>query len=169
MYDAILHICRFGSYRRAGTEAGPEKKHTSQAQYVIKYSIGVERASGCIMSNTKKNKKSRSKDDFEERIMNIDTEYEDIPIDKKDPVMVKSQAIQTAHTMAMAGIITSIIPLLGLVLGIMAFLKLKGLGQIPYDLRRRFASSRALAKGAIAASIVMMVIMAILISSGMFR
>ena len=122
------------------------------------------------MSNTKNNKKnSKSKDEFEDRIMNVDMEYEDIPIDKKDPVMVKSQAIQTAHTMAMAGIITSVIPLLGLILGIMAFLKLKGLGQIPYDLRRRYASSRALAKGAIAASIVMMIIMAVLISSGMFK
>ena len=93
------------------------------------------------MSNTKNNKKKDNKrDEFEERIMNVDRQYEDVPIDKKDPVIVKSQAIQTAHTMAMAGIITSVIPLLGLILGILAFLKLKGLGQIPYDLRRRFAS-----------------------------
>ena len=101
--------------------------------------------------------------------MNVDRQYEDVPIDKKDPVIVKSQAIQTAHTMAMAGIITSVIPLLGLILGILAFLKLKGLGQIPYDLRRRFASSRALAKGAIAANIIMMVLIVVAISTGMIR
>ena len=121
------------------------------------------------MSNTKKNKKNKSKDEFEERVMNVDVQYEDIPVDKKDPVIVKSQAIQTAHTMAMAGIITSIIPLVGLILGILAFLKLKGLGQIPYDLRRRFASSRALAKGAIAASVIMMVIIVVAISSGALK
>lgn len=122
------------------------------------------------MSNTKNNKKKEPKrDEFEERIMNVDQQFEDVPLDKKDPVMVKSQAIQRAHTMAMAGIITSIIPLLGLLLGINAFLKLKGLGQIPYDLRRRFASARALSKGAIAASIVMMVIIVVAISSGMMR
>ena len=122
------------------------------------------------MSNTKNNKKKdNSRDEFEERIMNVDRQYEDVPIDKKDPVIVKSQAIQTAHTMAMAGIITSVIPLLGLILGILAFLKLKGLGQIPYDLRRRFASSRALAKGAIAANIIMMVFIVVAISTGMIR
>ena len=122
------------------------------------------------MSNTKNNKKKDNKrDEFEERIMNVDRQYEDVPIDKKDPVIVKSQAIQTAHTMAMAGIITSVIPLLGLILGILAFLKLKGLGQIPYDLRRRFASSRALAKGAIAANIIMMAIIVVAISTGMIR
>ena len=122
------------------------------------------------MSNTKNNKKKDNKrDEFEERIMNVDRQYEDVPIDKKDPVIVKSQAIQTAHTMAMAGIITSVIPLLGLILGILAFLKLKGLGQIPYDLRRRFASSRALAKGAIAANIIMMVFIVVAISTGMIR
>lgn len=122
------------------------------------------------MSNTKNNKKKDNKrDEFEERIMNVDRQYEDVPIDKKDPVIVKSQAIQTAHTMAMAGIITSVIPLLGLILGILAFLKLKGLGQIPYDLRRRFASSRALAKGAIAANIIMMVLIVVAISTGMIR
>ena len=55
------------------------------------------------MSNTKNNKKKDNKrDEFEERIMNVDRQYEDVPIDKKDPVIVKSQAIQTAHTMAMA-------------------------------------------------------------------
>ena len=122
------------------------------------------------MSNTKNNKKKDNKrDEFEERIMNVDRQYEDVPIDKKDPVIVKSQAIQTAHTMAMAGIITSVIPLIGLILGILAFLKLKGLGQIPYDLRRRFASSRALAKGAIAANIIMMVLIVVAISTGMIR
>jgi len=122
------------------------------------------------MSNTKNNKKKdKSRDEFEERIMNVDQQYEDVPLDKKDPVIVKSQAIQQAHTMAMAGLITSIVPLLGLILGILAFLKLKGLGQIPYDLRRRFASARALSKGAIAASIVMMVIIVVAISSGMMR
>lgn len=122
------------------------------------------------MSNTKNNKKKDNKrDEFEERIMNVDRQYEDVPIDKKDPVIVKSQAIQTAHTMAMAGIITSVIPILGLILGILAFLKLKGLGQIPYDLRRRFASSRALAKGAIAANIIMMVFIVVAISTGMIR
>lgn len=122
------------------------------------------------MSNTKNNKKKDNKrDEFEERIMNVDRQYEDVPIDKKDPVIVKSQAIQTAHTMAMAGIITSVIPLLGLILGILAFLKLKGLGQIPYDLRRRFASSRALAKGAIAANIIMMVLIVVALSTGMIR
>ena len=122
------------------------------------------------MSNTKNNKKKDNKrDEFEERIMNVDRQYEDVPIDKKDPVIVKSQAIQTAHTMAMAGIITSVIPLVGLILGILAFLKLKGLGQIPYDLRRRFASSRALAKGAIAANIIMMVLIVVAISTGMIR
>ena len=122
------------------------------------------------MSNTKNNKKKDNKrDEFEERIMNVDRQYEDVPIDKKDPVIVKSQAIQTAHTMAMAGIITSVIPLLGLILGILAFLKLKGLGQIPYDLRRRFASSRALAKGAIAANIIMMVLIVVAVSTGMIR
>ena len=71
--------------------------------------------------------------------------------------------------MAMAGIITSLVPLIGLILGIMAFLKLKGLGQIPYDLRRRYASARALSKGAIAASIIMMIIMAFIISSSMIK
>ena len=122
------------------------------------------------MSNTKNNKKKdKSRDEFEERIMNVDQQYEDVPLDKKDPVIVKSQAIQQAHTMAMAGLITSIVPLLGLILGILAFLKLKGLGQIPYDLRRRFASARALSKGAIAASIVMMIIIVVAISSGMMR
>ena len=122
------------------------------------------------MSNTKNNeKKDKSRDEFEERIMNVDQQYEDVPLDKKDPVIVKSQAIQQAHTMAMAGLITSIVPLLGLILGILAFLKLKGLGQIPYDLRRRFASARALSKGAIAASIVMMIIIVVAISSGMMR
>ena len=122
------------------------------------------------MSNTKNNKKKdKNRDEFEERIMNVDRQYEDVPIDKKDPVIVKSQAIQTAHTMAMAGIITSVIPLLGLILGILAFLKLKGLGQIPYDLRRRFASSRALAKGAIAANIIMMVLIVVALSTGMIR
>ena len=122
------------------------------------------------MSNTKNNKKKDNKrDEFEERIMNVDRQYEDVPIDKNDPVIVKSQAIQTAHTMAMAGIITSVIPLIGLILGILAFLKLKGLGQIPYDLRRRFASSRALAKGAIAANIIMMVLIVVAISTGMIR
>ena len=122
------------------------------------------------MSNKKKNKKKdKSRDEFEERIMNVDQQYEDVPLDKKDPVIVKSQAIQQAHTMAMAGLITSIVPLLGLILGILAFLKLKGLGQIPYDLRRRFASARALSKGAIAASIVMMIIIVVAISSGMMR
>ena len=122
------------------------------------------------MSNTKNNKKKdKSRDEFEERIMNVDQQYEDVPLDKKDPVIVKSQAIQQAHTMAMAGLITSIVPLLGLILGILAFLKLKGLGQIPYDLRRRFASARALSKGAIAASIVMMVIIVVAISSGVMR
>lgn len=122
------------------------------------------------MSNTKNNKKKENKrDEFEERIMNVDQQYEDVPLDKKDPVIIKSQAIQTAHTMALAGIITSIIPIIGLILGINAFLKLKGLGQIPYDLRRRFASARALSKGAIAASIVMMIIIVVAISSGMMR
>ena len=122
------------------------------------------------MSNTKNNKKKdKSRDEFEERIMNVDMQYEDVPIDKKDPVIVKSQAIQTAHTMAMAGIITAIVPILGLILGILAFLKLKGLGQIPYDLRRRFASARALSKGAIAANIIMMVFTVIAITSGMLK
>ena len=122
------------------------------------------------MSNTKNNKKnSKSRDEFEERIMNVDVEYEDIPIDKKDPIIVKSRAIQTAHTMAMAGIITSIVPVIGLILGILSFLKLKGLGQIPYDLRRRFASARALSKGAIAASIVMMVIITFMLTSGVLK
>ena len=122
------------------------------------------------MSNTKNNKKKdKSHDEFEERIMDVDVQYEDIPIDKKDPVIQKSRAIQQAHTMAMAGIVTSIVPIIGLILGILAFLKLKGLGQIPYDLRMRFASARALAKGAIAASIVMMVVMAVIFSSGMLK
>ena len=116
------------------------------------------------MSNNKKNKKNKSRDEFEERIMNVDVQYEDIPVDKKDPVIVKSQAIQMAHTLAMAGIITSIVPILGLLLGIFSYLKLKGLGQIPYDLRRRYASSRALSKGAIGASIMMMVIYVIALS-----
>ena len=97
------------------------------------------------MSNTKNNKKKdKSHDEFEERIMNVDVQYEDIPVDKKDPVIQKSRAIQQAHTMALAGIVTSIIPIIGLILGILAFLKLKGLGQIPYDLRMRFASARAI-------------------------
>ena len=122
------------------------------------------------MSNTKNNKKKdKSRDEFEERIMNVDMQCEDVPIDKKDPVIVKSHAIQQAHTMAMAGIITCIVPLLGLILGILAFLKLKGLGQIPYDLRRRFASSRALAKGAIAANIIMMVMIVVAVSSGLLK
>ncbi|MBQ3281188.1 MAG: hypothetical protein IJH41_02160 [Eubacterium sp.] len=122
------------------------------------------------MSNTKNNKKKdKSRDEFEDRIMDVDVQYEDIPVDKKDPVIMKSRAIQQAHTMAMAGIITSIIPIVGLILGILAFLKLKGLGQIPYDLRMRFASARALSKGAIAASIVMMIIMAVILSSGMIK
>ena len=73
------------------------------------------------MSNNKKNKKNKkSEDEFEERIMDVDVHYEDIPVDKKDPVIVKSQAIQTAHTMAMAGIILSIVPIIGLILGINA-------------------------------------------------
>ena len=120
------------------------------------------------MSNTKNNKKKKdnTRDEFEERIMNVDMQYEDIPVDKKDPVIMKSRAIQQAHTMAMAGIVTSIIPIIGLILGILAFLKLKGLGQIPYDLRMRFASARALSKGAIAASVVMMVIMVVVLTSG---
>ena len=101
--------------------------------------------------------------------MNVDVQYEDIPIDKKDPVIQKSRAIQQAHTMAMIGIITSIVPIIGLIIGILAFLKLKGLGQIPYDLRMRYASAKALSKGAIAASIVMMVIMAVIFSSGMLK
>ncbi len=123
------------------------------------------------MSNTKKNNKKndKSRDEFEERIMNVDMQYEDIPVDKKDPVIMKSKAIQQAHTMAMAGIITSIIPALGLILGILAFLKLKGLGQIPYDLRMRYASARALSKGAIAASVIMMIIMVVVLSSGMLK
>ena len=123
------------------------------------------------MSNTKNNKKKKdnSHDEFEERIMNVDVQYEDIPVDKKDPVIMKSRAIQQAHTMAMAGIITSIIPIVGLILGILAFLKLKGLGQIPYDLRMRFASARALSKGAIAASIIMMIIIVFVVSSGMLK
>ncbi len=122
------------------------------------------------MSNTKNNKKKdKSHDEFEERIMNVDVQYEDIPIDKKDPVIQKSRAIQQAHTMAMIGIITSIVPIIGLIIGILAFLKLKGLGQIPYDLRMRYASAKALSKGAIAASIVMMVIMAVIFSSGMLK
>ena len=122
------------------------------------------------MSNTKNNKKKdKSRDEFEDRIMDVDVQYEDIPVDKKDPVIMKSRAIQQAHTMAMAGIITSIIPIVGLILGILAFLKLKGLGQIPYDLSMRFASARALSKGAIAASIVMMIIMAVILSSGMIK
>lgn len=123
------------------------------------------------MSNTKNNKKKKdnSHDEFEERIMDVDVQYEDIPVDKKDPVIQKSRAIQQAHTMAMAGIITSIVPIIGLLLGINAFLKLKGLGQIPYDLRMRYSSARALAKGAIAASIVMMVIMVVIVSSGMMK
>ena len=123
------------------------------------------------MSNTKNNKKKKdnTRDEFEERIMNVDMQYEDIPVDKKDPVIMKSRAIQQAHTMAMAGIITSIIPIIGLILGILAFLKLKGLGQIPYDLRMRFASARALSKGAIAASIVMMVIMVVVLTSGALK
>ena len=122
------------------------------------------------MSNTKNNKKKdKKKDEFEERIMNVDMEYEDIPVDKNDPVIVKSRSIQTAHTMAMAGIITCVVPILGLILGILAFLQLKGLGQIPYDLRRRFASARALAKGAIAANIIAMVIIVVAVSSGMLK
>ena len=122
------------------------------------------------MLNTKNNKKKdKSHDEFEERIMNVDVQYEDIPIDKKDPVIQKSRAIQQAHTMAMIGIITSIVPIIGLIIGILAFLKLKGLGQIPYDLRMRYASAKALSKGAIAASIVMMVIMAVIFSSGMLK
>ena len=122
------------------------------------------------MSNTKNNKKKdKSHDEFEDRIMDVDVQYEDIPVDKKDPVIMKSRAIQQAHTMAMAGIVTSIVPIIGLILGINAFLKLKGLGQIPYDLRMRYASARALAKGAIAASVVMMVIMVIGVSSGMLK
>ena len=122
------------------------------------------------MSNTKNNKKKdKSRDEFEERIMDVDVQYEDIPVDKKDPVIQKSRAIQQAHTMALAGIVTSIIPIIGLILGILAFLKLKGLGQIPYDLRMRFASARALSKGAIAASIVMMVIMVFVVSSGLVK
>lgn len=123
------------------------------------------------MSNTKKNNKKndKSRDEFEERIMNVDMQYEDIPVDKKDPVIMKSKAIQQAHTMAMAGIITSIIPALGLILGILAFLKLKGLGQIPYDLRMRYVSARALSKGAIAASVIMMIIMVVVLSSGMLK
>lgn len=71
--------------------------------------------------------------------------------------------------MAMAGIITSIVPIIGLILGILSFLKLKGLGQIPYDLRMRYASAKALSKGAIAASIVMMVIMGVVLSTGMIK
>ncbi|MBR2547440.1 MAG: hypothetical protein IKF07_04535 [Eubacterium sp.] len=122
------------------------------------------------MSNTKNNKKKdNSHDEFEERIMNVDVQYEDIPVDKKDPVIMKSRAIQQAHTMAMAGIITSIVPIIGLILGILSFLKLKGLGQIPYDLRMRYASAKALSKGAIAASIVMMVIMGVVLSTGMIK
>ena len=123
------------------------------------------------MSNTKNNKKKKdnTRDEFEERIMNVDMQYEDIPGDKKDPVIMKSRAIQQAHTMAMAGIVTSIIPIIGLILGILAFLKLKGLGQIPYDLRMRFASARALSKGAIAASVVMMVIMVVVLTSGALK
>ena len=123
------------------------------------------------MSNTKNNKKKKdnSHDEFEERIMNVDAQYEDIPVDKKDPVIQKSRAIQQAHTMALAGIVTSIVPIIGILLGILAFLKLKGLGQIPYDLRIRYASAKALSKGAIAASVVMMVIMVVLLSSGMMK
>ena len=123
------------------------------------------------MSNTKNNKKKKdnTRDEFEERIMNVDMQYEDIPVAKKDPVIMKSRAIQQAHTMAMAGIVTSIIPIIGLILGILAFLKLKGLGQIPYDLRMRFASARALSKGAIAASVVMMVIMVVVLTSGALK
>ena len=126
------------------------------------------------MSNSKNNKKKKKKDDksrdeFEERIMNVDQQYEDVAIDKKDPVIVKSQAIATAHTMAMAGIITSVIPLIGLILGILSFLKLKGLGAIPYDLRRRFSSAKSLSMGAIGASIVMMVIYIVFISTGMLN
>ncbi len=130
----------------------------------------MNQQAGYNMSNTKNNKKKdKSHDEFEERIMNVDVQYEDIPIDKKDPVIQKSRAIQQAHTMAMIGIITSIVPIIGLIIGILAFLKLKGLGQIPYDLRMRYASAKALSKGAIAASIVMMVIMAVIFSSGMLK
>ena len=130
----------------------------------------MNQQAGYNMSNTKNNKKKdKSHDEFEERIMNVDVQYEDIPIDKKDPVIQKSRAIQQAHTMAMIGIITSIVPIIGLIIGILAFLKLKGLSQIPYDLRMRYASAKALSKGAIAASIVMMVIMAVIFSSGMLK
>ena len=123
------------------------------------------------MSNTKNNKKKKenSHDEFEERVMNVDVQYEDIPVDRKDPVIMKSRAIQQAHTMALLGIVTSVIPIIGLILGILAFLKLKGLGQIPYDLRMRFASARALAKGAIAASIIMMIVMVFALSTGIIR
>lgn len=123
------------------------------------------------MSNTKNNKKKKdnSHDEFQERVMEVDVQYEDIPVDKKDPVIMKSRAIQQAHTMAMIGIVTSIVPIIGLIIGILAYLKLKGLGQIPYDLRMRYASAKALAKGAIAASIVMMIVMVFVLSTGMIK
>jgi|GEM_PF-4047152 len=116
---------------------------------------------------SKKKKKENSSYPEDERMPNLDKKYEDIPLAKNDPVMKASSDIQRAHTLGLLGVILGfIIPFVGLFLGIFGFLRAKGVTDVPYDMKRRHASAKAICKAAIAVSLVMMAAMVFLLSTG---
>ena len=118
---------------------------------------------------SKKKKKDSGSYSEDERMPNLDKKYEDIPLAKNDPVMKASSQIQRAHTLGLLGVVFGfIVPFVGLILGIMGFLKAKGVVDVPYDMKRRHASAKAICKAAIAVSIVMMGILVFFISTGAF-
>ena len=117
-----------------------------------------------------KKKNSNKNEEFEERMPQVDRKYEDIPLAKDDPVMKTSSEIQKAHTLGFLGIIFGFtIPFIGIFLGVVGFLKTKALTEVPYDLKRRYASSKSLCKAAIAVGIFMMAALVFFLTSGVIK
>ena len=104
-------------------------------------------------------------DDFAERWSKIP--YDPKPFNDGDPNHYAKNGLRVRSKSE--AIIVDLLLEYGIVFRYECPIYLKGLGQIPYDLRMRFASARALSKGAIAASVVMMAVMVVILTSGALR